>query len=115
MPLEKSMSRRERSRSTPCRLRITGWEFLNLSATSWAWLNDDGATTWGLAEAKAGTGRTTLWGFGRSTPDGDGSGRTADCSWRSATGGWLGATGRGRPVGAEGRGVTGEDSRVGTA
>src|SRR6476469_3013655 len=97
MPLEKSMSRRDRSRSTPCRLRITGWEFLNLSATSWAWLDDDGATTWGLAEAKAGNGRT------------------ADCSCRSATGGWLGGTARGRPVGAAGRGVTGEGSRVGTA
>ena len=40
--LAKSMSRRVRSRSAPCRLTMTGWESLNRSATSWAWLNEVG-------------------------------------------------------------------------
>ena len=38
---------------------ITGLLVLNWSATSWASLNDDGAMTWGLAVAVAGSGRTT--------------------------------------------------------
>src|SRR4051812_21420975 len=59
------MIRRERSRSTSWRLRITGVELLNSSAISWASLNDVGATVRGLALV-AGTGRTTD-GRGRTT------------------------------------------------
>src|SRR5215213_2619969 len=62
MPLQKSSNRRDRSFSTPCRLRMTGWLALKRSATSWAWLNDLGAMTDGFAFAA--TGRTTGFGFG---------------------------------------------------
>src|SRR5262245_29600552 len=53
------MMRRDRSRSTFCRFTITGWLTLSLSATSWAWLNDVGATTCGLADETGWRGRTT--------------------------------------------------------
>src|SRR5690242_17304078 len=72
------MIRRDRSRSTFWRLTITGWLDLSLSATSWAWLNDVGATTWGLAEATGCSGRTTAV-RGRaagSPPSPEGWGRT---------------------------------------
>ena len=57
------------SLSTPWRFRITGWDALNLSATSWAWLNDFGEITEGLAWAD--TARTTdlvLGGGGATSP-----------------------------------------------
>lgn len=37
---------------------ITGWLPLKRSATSWASVNEWGDTTWGLALATAGMGRT---------------------------------------------------------
>src|SRR3954469_2588082 len=51
MPLQKSRSRRDSSRSTPWRLTMTGWFALNLSATSCALLKVLGETTTGLALA----------------------------------------------------------------
>ena len=38
---------------------ITGALPLKVSATSWAWLNDVGMTTWGFAVTGIGSGRTT--------------------------------------------------------
>src|SRR5690606_10336849 len=96
MPLQKSRSRRDSSLSTPWRFKITGWEALNLSATSCAWLNDFGEITEGLAWAD--TARTTdlvLGGGGAASPRDDGRVRAADCS---ATG--AGAGCRCRPGGA---------------
>ena len=44
-PLEKSISRRCRSRSTPCRFRMTGWPFFKRSPTSCASLKPFGSIT----------------------------------------------------------------------
>src|SRR6187431_854372 len=73
------MIRRDRSRSTFCRLTMTGWLTFSLSATSWAWLNEVGATTWGLADDTGWSGRTTaVWGRSAgSPPRPEGCGRTA--------------------------------------
>src|SRR5687767_10325476 len=73
------MMRRDRSRSTFWRFTMTGWLTLSLSATSWAWLNDVGATTYGLADDTGWSGRTTAV-RGRSDgsiPVADPCGRTA--------------------------------------
>src|SRR5215207_5445209 len=107
MPLQKSRSRRDSSRSTPWRFRITGWEALNLSATSCAWLNDFGEITEGLAWAD--TARTTdfdLGGGGATSPRDEGRVRTAVCSATtgSGTGGRWRAGGAGRGVGGGGGG-----------
>src|SRR5512134_3354992 len=100
------MMRRDRSRSTPWRFTITAWLALNLSATSWAWLKDDGATTWGLALADAGTGRTTAArGLAGSPPlPAAASGRTDGPASRPTERGGLpgreaAATGSGRGAG----------------
>ena len=53
------MRRRDRSRSISWRFMITGALPLNVSATSWAWLNDVGMTTCGFAVTGIGSGRTT--------------------------------------------------------
>src|SRR4051794_33545353 len=97
MPLQKSRSRRDSSRSTPCRLRITGWEALNLSATSWAWLKDFGEITEGLAWADPARPPDFDWGGGgaASPRDAEGRVRTADCSATGSGAGW-----RWRPGGA---------------
>src|ERR671912_2902264 len=73
------MMRRDRSRSTFWRFTMTGWLTLSLSATSWAWLKEVGATTWGLADDTGCNGRTTAV-RGRSAgspPLPEGCGRTA--------------------------------------
>ena len=54
------MMRRDRSRSTFCRLTMTGWFTFSLSATSCAWLKEVGATTWGLADDTGCRGRTAV-------------------------------------------------------
>src|SRR4051794_28759498 len=98
------MRRRERSRSAPWRLTITGWLLRNRSATSWASLNEAGDMMWGFALATVGMGRTAAPANGSSDDSGGlggwvGRARPADTTeGGSGSGSWI-WTGAGRDGG----------------
>ena len=85
------MRRRWRSRSAPCRFRITGWLPLTRSPISWASLKFSGSTTCTRA-AVVGTLRTTV-GRGTVTPERGSSRGMARTVGSPYSGRWAGPGG----------------------